>query len=378
MRTIEDEILVSSSKETGHEFKLMNRPVVDAEVWVNEVAWLPEREKVSMLKNRAQDVEAIKDQKEGFSEFWVRWEKVEDFSDSKGGNRHYLLDRNSGTILFGNGIRGKIPPIGVNNIKASYRTGGGVAGNMQAFSITKLYSNLKYVDSAYNTIASEGGAETESPEEMLEWAPAKFKHRGRAVTEEDIVYLAREASEKVAKVKVLSGLDEEGNSDPGLITVVIVPDFPEPKPIPTDEIKQIVQAYLEERAPNTATLKIVGPVYHEVNVKVSLVSTDFETVSEIENRVKTKIEEFLHPLKGGKKGKGWDFGQFPSKLDFCSLLSYLNGISVENIDITTIKAENEASEKSPEALELHSSCELALPCSGEHNINVIFPEVKEE
>jgi len=373
-RTIEDEVLVSNSKETGHEFKLMNMPVVDAEVWVNEVAWLPEREKVSLLTNRAQDIEAIKDDKDGFSEFWVRWEEVEDFGDSKVGSRHYLLDRNSGTIIFGNGIRGKIPPIGVNNIKASYRTGGGVAGNMQAFSITKLYSNLKYVDAAYNPIASEGGSETESPEEMLEWAPAKFKHRGRAVTAEDILYLAREASEKVAKVKVLSGMDEERNSVLGLITVVIVPDFPEPRPTPTDEIKQIVQAYLEERAPNTATIKIVGPVYYEVNVTVSLVSTDSETVSEIENKVKTKIEEFLHPLKGGKKGKGWDFGQFPSKLDFCSLLSHLNGISVENIDITTTKAENEDSETSSESLELQSFCELALPCSGEYTINVSFPK----
>jgi predicted phage baseplate assembly protein len=266
-----------------------------------------------------------------------------------------------------------VPPIGVNNIKASYRKGDGVAGNLEAFSITKLYSDLKYIDAVYNPIASEGGSEAESPEEMLEWAPAKFKNRGRAVTEEDIVYLAREASEKVAKVKVLSGLDEEGNSDPGLITIIIVPDFPEPRPTHTDEIKQIVQAYLKERAPNTATLKIVDPVYREVNVTVSLVSTNFETVSEIENRVKTKIEEFLHPLKGGKKGKGWDFGQFPSKLDFYFLFSHLNGVSVETINIT-IKAENEVSKKSPEALELHSSCELALPCNGEHTINVSFPK----
>lgn len=370
-RTIEDEILVSSSKETEHEFELMNRPVVNAEVWVNEVTWLPEREKVSLLKNRPSDVEAKRDDRGRFSEFWVRWEEVEDFGDSDGGSRHYLLDRNLGKIHFGNGIRGMIPPIGVNNIKASYRKGDGVAGNLEAFSITKLYSDLKYIDAVYNPIASEGGSEAESPEEMLEWAPAKFKNRGQAVTEEDILYLAREASKKVAKVKVLSGLDEEGNSDPGLITIIIVPDFPEPRPTPTDEIKQIVQAYLKERAPNTATLKIVSPVYHEVNVKVSLVSTDFETVSEIENRVKMKIEEFLHPLKGGNKGKGWDFGQFPSELDFYSLFSHLNGVSIENI---TIKVEKEVPEKSPEALELHSSCELALPCSGEHTINVSFPK----
>lgn len=377
-KTIEDEILVSVSKETEHEFELMNRPVVDAKVWVNEVSWLPEREKISLLRDRSVDIEAIKDDKCRFSEFWVRWEKVEDFSDSDGGSRHYLLDKVSGKINFGNGIRGMAPPIGVNNIKATYRIGGGETGNMEAYSITKLYSDLKHINAVYNPIASEGGSGTESVNEMVERAPAKFKHRDRAVTGEDIVYLAREAHEKIAKVKVLSGLDEEENSVPGLITVVIVPDIPGTSPAPTNEIRQIVEAYLEKRSPNTATLKIVGPIYYEVNVDVSLVSTHLETLSKIEKKVKTNIEDFLHPLRGGKKGMGWHFGQAPSESDFYSLISHIEGVSyVKNIRIT-FTPKSETSEKSPEYLECNSFSDLplpvngksALPSSGKHNIDV--------
>lgn len=214
---------------------------------------------------------------------------------------------------------------------------------------------------------------------MVERAPAIFKHRGRAVTAEDIVYFAKEASEKVAKVKVFSGLDEKGNSVPGLITVAIVPDIQELRPAPKGELIQIVEAYLKKIAPNIATLNIVGPVYYEVNVKAKLVITNCENVNKIKNEVKTKIEEFLHPLKGGKKGNGWDFGQVPSESDFYSLLSYLNGVSyVQKIDVA-FTTESEASGKSSELLKSQSFSELYLPLNGKlalpssgHDITVIL------
>ena len=363
-KTVKDEILGSGFREAGKEFELMNRPVVDAEVWVNEVAWLSEGEKQALLnKNGSRDAEAIKDSSGRFSEFWVRWEKVADFSSSDGRSRHYLLDRTSGKIRFGDGIRGMIPPLGMNNIKASYRTGGGEAGNLEAFSITKLYSSLKHVNAVYNPAASEGGARTESLEELVARAPATFKHRGRAVNREDIICFTKEASQKVAKVKVLSGSDKEGNRVPGLMTVVIVPDLPEPKPAPTAEILQIVEAHLKEKTPNIGKLKVAGPVYYEVNVRAELVTTDLEALSEIENRVKSKVEEFLHPLKGGKKGEGWDFGQIPSTSDFYSFLSDLSGVSyIKELDIPSHRTLPEST----------------LPCSGKHEINLLWKAEREE
>jgi hypothetical protein len=371
-RTIEDEILGSSLKKLGQEFKFMNKPVVDAEVWVNEVSWLPEVEKQSLLKNRIGNVKATTDDQGSFSEFWVRWEEVVDFSNSDEKSRHYLLDRTSGEIRFGNGIKGMIPPVGINNIKSSYRTGGGEAGNFEAFSITKLYSSLKYIDNVYNPVSSEGGSETENLEELVERAPATFKHRNRAVSGEDITYLTKEAYEKVTKVKVLSGSDEEEKNAPGLITVVVLPDFPGSRPAPTAEIIQIVEAYLNERAPNVGRLKVVGPLYYQVNVKALLVSTDLEAVSEVESRVRTGIEQFLHPLKGGKEGNGWNFGQIPSISSFHFLLSDINGISyIEKIDIT-LKDENGS------LVELSKLPKRAMPCNGKHEISVLWKAEGEE
>lgn len=378
-KTIQDEILGSGFRAAGQELELRDRPVVDAEVWVNELAWLSEGEKQALI-NKAGDrtVETIKDSSGRVSEFWVRWEEVADFSGSDGRSRHYLLDRTSGKIRFGDGTQGMILPLGSNNIKSSYRTGGGEAGNLEAFSIMKLYSALKHVDAVYNPAASEGGTRTESLEELVARAPAKLKHRDRAVSREDIIQLTKKASQKVAKVKVLSGSDEEENRVPGLITVVIVPNLPDPKPVPTAEILQIVEAYLKERAPNIGGLKVAGPVYYQVNVKAELVTTNLEAVSEIETQVKRRVEEFLHPLTGGTKGKGWDFGPSLSTSDFYSLLSNISGISyVKDLDIT-FKAENETSEKPPEPSGHHTLPGPALPCSGKHEINLLWKAEREE
>jgi hypothetical protein len=378
-KTTQDEILGSGFGETGQELELRNRPVVDAEVWVDELAWLSEGDKQALLnKNEGRDVEIKKDSDGRFSEFWVRWEKVEDFGSSDEKNRHYLLDRTSGIIRFGDAIRGMIPPIGSNNIKASYRTGGGEAGNLEAFSITKFYSALKNVDAVYNPAASEGGTRTESLEELVARAPATFKHRGRAVSKEDIIQLTKEASQKVAKVNVLSGSDEEENRVPGLMTVVIVPDLQDPKPVPTPEIVQIVEADLKKKTPNIGKLKVAGPVYHQVNVRAELVTTNLEAVSEIETRVKRRIEEFLHPLTGGTEGKGWDFGPTLSTSDFYSLLSDISGVSyVKDLKITS-KARDETPEKPPEPSGRLILPISTLPCSGKHEIKVFWKAEREE
>jgi hypothetical protein len=198
------------------------------------------------------------------------------------------------------------------------------------------------------------------------------------VSREDIICLAKEASDIVAKVNVLSGLDENGKIVPGLMTIVIVPDIQEPRPSPKGELIQIIEAYLKERTTNVGKLKVIGPLYYQVNVGISLITTDLEILNEIENKVKTKIEKFLHPLKGGKKGNGWDFGQIPSSSDFYFLLSDLNEVVyVKEINLT-FTSEEETFDKQAGLPYPHKIPELALPCNGKHEINVYWRAKIEE
>jgi len=167
----------------------------------------------------------------------------------------------------------------------------------------------------------------------------------------------------------------------GVSVLFFLDNSAESKPIPTGEILQIVAAYLNERAPNVGKLKVVGPRYNQVNVKVTLVATDLEVVSEVESRVRTKIEDFLHPLIGGKEGNGWDFGQIPSSSNFYSLFSNINGVKyIKTIEIKidkNVKADNRALEKRSRLFESPIQ-KSALPCNGKHEINVSWEPEREE
>ena len=71
-----------------------------------------------------------------------RWICVSDFADSGPDDRHYTIDRATGEIRFGDGIRGKIPPDG-SEIEATYRCGSGASGNLGSGpSITFRWSPL--------------------------------------------------------------------------------------------------------------------------------------------------------------------------------------------------------------------------------------------
>src|SRR5690606_21282389 len=63
------------------------------------------------------------------TEVWVQWESRPHLHFSGPNDRHYVVERARGRVIFGDGQNGRIPPIGPNNIVARYQTGGGTAGN---------------------------------------------------------------------------------------------------------------------------------------------------------------------------------------------------------------------------------------------------------
>jgi len=100
-------------------------------------------------------IQEVKDEKGKVIETWITWSEVPDFFKSKPLDRHYILDRATGQIQFGNGIKGMIPQIQDNNIKAvSYQTGGGKQGNVSAGEIKTLRSSVAGVDSIFNHVGA--------------------------------------------------------------------------------------------------------------------------------------------------------------------------------------------------------------------------------
>lgn len=125
----------------------------------------------------------------------VLWTRVTNFLESEATDTHYVLtidEFDVGTITFGDGVKGKKPASGIDNIQATYRVGGGTAGNqIGPDKLTKLVGSFPFVVSVTNPDVPAGGEEKESIDEAKENIPDSLVSMGRAVTHADYTYHAR-------------------------------------------------------------------------------------------------------------------------------------------------------------------------------------------
>jgi hypothetical protein len=124
----------------------------------------------------------------------VTWTEVDNFLASAATDEHFrtVIDENDEvTVIFGDGVNGKIPASGTNNISATYRVGGGHEGNQIAINkLTKLVGSYSFVSSVTNPAAPSGGIDRESIEIAKKAAPLSLKALDRAVNHDDYKVLA--------------------------------------------------------------------------------------------------------------------------------------------------------------------------------------------
>ena len=335
VRTVTEERLGSSDGRPSQTFSFRNRPVIDEEVWVEELSTLPEETREALKRDDPDAVDERTDEDGAVTAFWVRWTQVESFADSTADARHYRIDRTAGTLTFGDGTRGAIPPRGEENVRADYRTGGGVDGNVRANAVTALTSALPFVDAVQNPEPGGGGADAETTLATLDRASRTLRDRNRAVTRADFERVAASASRELVRVKCIPGMDRSGAPRAGWVTVVLVPRTREPKPVPSPEVVGRVEKAYRKLAPAalrrtpTASDRIAvrGPSYVETGVQTEfVVSASADSVAAVENRAADRIEAFLHPLTGGPDGAGWEFGELPCLSDVYAALERIEDV----------------------------------------------------
>lgn len=289
----------------------------------------------------------------GLQENWVPYQCMPDLRSSGAEDRHYTLDRITGEIVFGDGIHGKRTPAGSNNLRmAVYRAGGGTAGNRGPQRIVQMKTTVPYVRSVTNLIEAEGGADAETPEELLRRAPFQLRHRDRAVAAQDYEDLARMASPAVARARCVPNVDLVADpgaqqNAPGVVSVLIIPRSTEAEPQPDVSLLQEVREYLEARQSPTTTLVVVGPDYLVVDVALEVAITNPDRIVEIEFVLRNRITSFTHPLTGGFHGEGWEFGRQPLRSDLLALTSTTPGVDhVRTLDITTRRSREDLAKTS--------------------------------
>ena len=246
------------------------------------------------------------------------WHEVPDLFGSGPSDNHYVLNRTSGEIRFGDGVNGNVPVAyagdpGGNIVAREYRTGGGRRGNVPAAAISTLVTPVPGIDAAAvsNLQAAHSGRDEETLDEAKKRAPGSLRSRDRAVTAEDFEYLAAQAAD-VKRAKALPGYhpDFPHQKLPGLVSVIVVPDADprQPMPMPSDGTLRSVCRFLDERRLITTEVFVLKPHYQRVEVRGDVVAAESADAAQIHEQVVASLIEYFHPLRGGENGSGWPFG----------------------------------------------------------------------
>jgi uncharacterized phage protein gp47/JayE len=318
---VASEVLGSSDESEDQRFFLANVPVLDITLQVDEGT--------------------------GFES----WEEVDDFSGSRAGDKHYLLNRGTGEVRFGDGRTGKVPARGLDNVKAApYRYGGGLRGNVGEGTITVLRNTQAYVDSCTNKAPATGGGDEETVEQAVERGPVEqLKTRDRAVTAEDYETLVLEGCTGVSRVKALP-LFDPANPTQNIAGVVSVVAMPAGGGDLSQAMKDAIREYLDDRRLVTAQLYVISPAYETVDVSVSVTRSRLASRTDVETRVQAAIAEFLDPETGGdaekaaayaldssaERGDGWPFGRSIYLSELYELVERIEGVDhVDSISVPT-------------------------------------------
>jgi hypothetical protein len=302
--TVTDELVGASDGTPNQVFRLANAPV------------LPDRFDLQVNEGN------------GFES----WSRVDDFAGSARTDKHFTVNVATGEIAFGDGEKGRIPGRftdpkrpgdDIGNITANYRWGGGARGNAGAKKITSLQSAVPYVDNVTNLRPASGGQDEETLDHAKERAPQAIRSRSRAVTPEDFECLAKQApGARIRRAHTLplhhpdfqpqrpagSGLAATLVPVPGVVTVLVVPQSFDPKPMPRQDTLDLVARWLNKHRLVTTEIFVAAPKYRRVQIEARVIVKTSANLGQVTIALEQMLLDYFHPLAGGTDGTGWEFG----------------------------------------------------------------------
>jgi predicted phage baseplate assembly protein len=258
---------------------------------------------------------------------YITWQRIDDLgavardAAQARSARVFTLDSEAGVVRFGDGIRGKIPDGGQRIRIAKMRSGGGRAGNLPAGSLKEIsgrdltgkpITTLK----ATQPLSLTGGEDAETLEAGEKRIPDLFRHRDRAVTEDDFRRLAIETpGVDIGRVELLPRFKphQRRSEVPGVVSVMVLPQKSlqgPPNPRPDRPIIEAVHQHLNARRPLATELYVIGCEYIALGIGVGVTIRDGFGQDTVLQAVREALRRFLWPLPPyGPDGRGWPLGR---------------------------------------------------------------------
>ena len=275
---------------------------------------------------------------------WHEWTLRRDFDGSDRDDKHFRFDPQTKAVIFGDGENGRVPPLESLVIATGYETRA-AEGNLQKGTINILTDNLHnrallsdfdQVAAALalitNSFPATGGDDAETLEEATERARQLIEKPTRAVTLGDYETLAKETpGVRVARVSARANLHPGFPcfSAPGIITLIVLPELPATRPVPSPALRRAISAYLRPRRIVGTRVEVVGPVYRKVSVVARVQSATGINKRNLQTRLKQRIDSFFDPLSGGPDATGWPFGRDVYRSEVLQVIDETPG--VENV-----------------------------------------------
>jgi hypothetical protein len=303
---------------------------------------------------------------------WQEWTGRDDLDASGRTDCHFVLDPTSGEILFGDGERGRVPPRDAL-ILASYRTTRAAAGNIDAHMVSRPADTPRNAlwfpqldaalrDQLQRIITkphpASGGAAAEVLSEAIGRAVETLHAHERlldlcaetqcqtldqverqrvralpaptrAVNLLDIERLALAVpGTRVARVRAWAAVhpDYPCLQAPGVVTVVVVPDMPLPRPEPSQGLLHAVKRFLDRRRIVGTRVEVVGPYYLEVSVKARVRTRPHTIPTRVQAQIRQALHAFLDPRSGGPNGFGWPFGRDVYRSEILQVIDGVSGV----------------------------------------------------
>ena len=256
---------------------------------------------------------------------WVLWRRVDSFIGATADARVYRLDPASGSVTFGDGRQGKVPPAGSDAVRAfRYQQGGGPQGNAPAWSDVAVKSALEGIESVVLPFDSAGGVASPGPTALLVTAPNRLRSAGRALAPADYEALVVAAAAQIVRARC-SPPTRAG----GPVVVAIAIRDGTRRPVPSLALRDAVTRDLRAVAWGglpARRLRVDPPTYVPVQVTVRL-QTGTDLAAQVEQAATERLLTLLHPTEGGPGGSGgWPFGRRLWESDVLRALHHVDGI----------------------------------------------------
>lgn len=308
------EVLGSATGEPGAQFVLLRPPVLDGTLQLRVLEVLSDADRAALMTGNAQSVVTNPGNLTGD---WVLWQQVADTADSGPNDRVYSLDSAQGVITFGDGIHGKVPPVGKSNIIAfRYQRGGGSAANaFTAWSSLSLVSPVQGVATVLAPEDAAGGSDATPADALMRIAPAEISQRGRAITPRDLESQALQSSPQIVQARVW-----QTGGRMSLVTLVSGTDVS-----PSLAQLRALQEFLQARVTPglAAILDVSKPRLVDVSITIVGSVPSFDVAAQVSKDVSQALDTLFDPQTGGLDGAGWPLGQAPVSDD---IVAALNGV----------------------------------------------------